>query len=180
MFRTKKTMQQRWDDEIASYRDRAGDELRTAARWDAVTSSRVGKWLHRFPVTDLATNHRATAVDYRATATRMENCPHNPRNGGAGWKPAPGFWDVFTVRDVAGAGLWLAINLTVGITVMLGVVYVIVGRGHYLPADSPESLLVPLKAAAAGLWAVVVTTWAMNAVLDATALATRYVRSAAK
>jgi hypothetical protein len=176
MFRTKKTMLQRWDECITRYLERAADEQATAARLDTLAGSVVGKWLHRFQLHDRATRHRATGMDYLEHATRMANCPHNPRHGGQGWKPEKGFFEVFTVRDVTLALLWLAINLTAGITVMFGVIDVIVGRGMHLPADSPQALLVPLEAAGAGLWAVMITTWTMNAVLDAPAIVTRYVR----
>jgi hypothetical protein len=176
MIRTKKTMLQQWDDLITRYLERAADEQATATRLDALAGSVVGKWLHRFQLHDRATGHRATAMDYLGTVTQMVNCPHNPRHGGEGWKPVKGFFEVFTIRGVTLALLWLAINLTAGITVMVGVLNVIVGRGMYLPADSPQALLVPLEAAGAGLWAVMITTWFMNAVLDMTGLAVRYVR----
>lgn len=176
MFRTKKTMLQRWDECITRYLERAADEQATATRLDTLASSVIGKWLHRFQLHDRATRHRATGMNYLEHATRMANCPHNPRHGGQGWKPEKGFFEVFTVRDVTLALLWLAINLTAGITVMFGVIAVIVGRGMHLPADSPQALLVPLEAAGAGLWAVMITTWSMNAVLDGPAIVTRYVR----
>lgn len=175
MFRTKKTMQQRWDEQITSYLERAADEQATATRLDTLAGSAVGKWLHRFQLHDCATRHRATGMDYLETATRMANCPHNPRHGGQGWKPAKRFSEVFTPWDVAFGLLWLGYSLLIGITVTFGLLLIIIGRHRYDP-NSLAYVVAVLGALGAGVWSVMVFQWALQGAAQVTGLAARYVR----
>jgi hypothetical protein len=167
-------MREQWDECITTYRTRADDELRTADRLDKVTRSAAGSWLTVFRLHDRSTAARAEAVDYLEQATRMLACPHNPRHGGTGFKAGPKFWDVFTVREVAGILLWLGYSLLVGVAVMGGLLILIIGRNPG-SSDSPIYLLYTLAAIAAGVWSVLVFQWALHALAAGAGLALRYV-----
>jgi hypothetical protein len=175
MFRTKKTMLQQWDDLITRYLTRAADEQATATRLDALAGSVVGKWLHRFQLHDRATGHRATAMEYLETVTRMANCPHNPRHGGQGWKPAKRFSEVFTPWDIAFGLLWLGYSLLIGITVTFGLLLIIIGRNRYDP-NSLAYVVAVFGAIGAGTWSVMVFQWALQGAAQVTGLAVRCVR----
>jgi hypothetical protein len=176
MFRTKKSMQQEWDACIISYGRECNDQLNTArriARW----SARIPWWELRLPLNRWETTCRAAAADATVEADRMVLDPDNPRNGGDGgdeWKPGPGFWEVFTVREVASTLLWLAYSLLVGIAVMAGVLILIIGRNRGV-SDSPMDVLYTLAAIAAGVWSVLVFQWACHALAAGAGLALRYV-----
>jgi hypothetical protein len=175
MFRTKKTMQQQWDDEIISYRDRSNDELATArriARW----SARVPWWELRLPLNRWEATCRAAAADATTDADRMVRDLDNPRNGGPGWPdPEP---SQFSALDKAFILLRLGYLIALTGAVMAGVVLLAYQHDPHIADSLPRYLLVNVEALAAAAWALAVTSWAMTGALTAWGWVRGYVRGA--
>jgi hypothetical protein len=166
-------MQQQWDERVSKCLASADEQLNTADMLDSVGRG-PGRWLGVFWLNERATMYRAGAANDQAIADRMATCPHNPHNGGAGFKPAPRFWEVFTPSDVAWTLLLVGYTLIAGAAVMGGVMILAVSRHHYDP-NSPEYLGVTLAAVAAGVWSAMVFQWAVQGAAQVAGLTARYV-----
>lgn len=164
MFRTKKTMQQQWDECIEDSRKVATTDLRHADLLEAFSCFR---W---------AAKKRAGAAESTAIADRMTTCPHNPRNGGTGWRDhGP---SQFSALDKAFILLRLGYLIVLAGAVMAGVVLLAFQHDPHLADSLPRYLLVNVEALAAAAWALAVTSWAMTGALTAWDRVRGYVRGA--
>jgi nitrate reductase NapE component len=153
--------QTQWDEQITELRDRAHDAHITAGRWDRAAIRLLG-WPVPIQAVDFArrqaASNREDGNEWAAMAQRMRTCPHNPRNGGTGHKPAQTFWEFVQEigpREIIDTLVWAFGMLAVAVIAAAG--FIIAMIQNYPPGpDSPMPLLTIFGGLLTGFLAVTV------------------------
>jgi hypothetical protein len=87
-----------------------------------------------------AAEQRLDVLEWTRTAERMRTCPHNPRNGGTGHKPAQTFWEFVQevgLREIIDTLAW-ALGMF-ALAAIAGSLFIIAMIQNYPPG--PDSLM---------------------------------------